>query len=40
LQRRGSVSTGSWEDVGAPTNDTQATDAIGVGPMFYRVGSD
>jgi hypothetical protein len=40
LQRRGNVATGNWEDVGAPTNDTQATDAIGVGPMFYRVGSN
>lgn len=40
LQRRGSVTSGNWEDVGGTTSSTQATDTIGVGPMFYRVGSN
>jgi hypothetical protein len=40
LQRRGSVTGGNWEDVGGTTSSTQATDTLGVGPMFYRVGSN
>jgi hypothetical protein len=40
LQRRSSVTGGNWEDVGGTTSSTQATDTIGVGPMFYRVGSN
>jgi hypothetical protein len=40
LQRRNSLSSGSWENVGSATSNTQATDTLSAGPMFYRVGSD
>jgi hypothetical protein len=37
VQRRSSLSSGSWEDVGAPTTATESTDTISTGSMFYRV---
>jgi hypothetical protein len=40
LQRRNNLTAGNWENVGDPTNATQATDAIGPGSMFYRVWSN
>lgn len=40
LQRRTSLTTGDWENVGGTTGSTQATDTIGDGPMYYRVGSN
>ena len=40
LQRRSNVASGTWADVGGPTNSTQATDTLGPGTMFYRVGSN
>jgi hypothetical protein len=40
LQRRSDVALGNWEDVGATTTVTQATDTVSTNGMFYRVGSD
>lgn len=40
VQRRASLSTGSWVNLGGPTNDTSAEDDIGTGTMFYRVQSN
>jgi len=40
LQRRNSLSSGDWENVGTPTNATQGTDVLGDGMMFYRVSSN
>jgi hypothetical protein len=37
LQRRSSLTTGDWENVGGVTSATQATDTKASGPMFYRV---
>ena len=37
LQRSTSLTEGTWENVGAPTSENQATDTLGVGPMFYQV---
>jgi hypothetical protein len=40
LQRRSSVTQGTWENVGAPTSSTQATDEVSGNMMFYRVVSN
>jgi hypothetical protein len=40
LQRRSSLTEGSWEAVGTPTSDKQATDSVSTGSMFYRVQSN
>lgn len=40
LQRRATLDSGDWEDVGSTTSVTQGTDTIGNDHMFYRVGSD
>lgn len=37
LQRRASLTEGSWEDVGTATTATQATDTVTGAAMFYRV---
>lgn len=37
LQRRASLSSGTWENVGAVTSDTQGQDTITGKSMFYRV---
>jgi hypothetical protein len=40
LQRRGSLTQGSWQNVGTTTSTTQATDTVTSQPMFYRVQSN
>jgi len=40
LQRRGSLTLGSWQDVGTTTSTTQATDTVSGQSMFYRVRSN
>jgi hypothetical protein len=40
LQRRNSITSGNWEDVGSATSSTQGTDVLGVDRMFYRVVSN
>lgn len=40
VQRRANLVAGDWENVGGPTNSTQASDTIGPDSMFYRVGSN
>jgi hypothetical protein len=38
LQRRASLTTGDWENVGAPTTSREATDTVSPsGQMFYRI---
>jgi len=37
LQRRTSLSSGDWENVGSPTSEASATDTIAESIMFYRV---
>jgi hypothetical protein len=37
LQRRGSLTTGQWEDVGAPTASREATDTVSSAQMFYQI---
>jgi hypothetical protein len=37
LQRRSSLSTGTWENVGAPTTGSSASDTISGQAAFYRV---
>ena len=37
LQQRTNLAEGTWENVGAPTTATQATNSLTAGPMFYRV---
>jgi len=37
LQRRNSVTSGTWENVGYTTSSSQGTDALGMDMMFYRV---
>jgi hypothetical protein len=40
LQRRGSLTQGSWEDVGTETSATQATDTVSGQGMFYKIRSN
>jgi hypothetical protein len=40
LQRRGSLTTGSWLNVGTTTSTTQGTDTVSAQPMFYRIQSN
>jgi hypothetical protein len=40
LQRRSSLSSGNWENVGTSTTDREATDTVGTGSMFYRVAGN
>jgi hypothetical protein len=40
LQRRTSLGSGAWENVGTTTTATEALDTRGTGSMFYRLGSD
>jgi hypothetical protein len=37
IQRRASLATGQWENVGSPTSAMQGTDTAAAGSMFYRV---
>jgi hypothetical protein len=37
VQRRGTVSGGAWENVGAPTTEKTATVTIGTEPAFFRI---
>ncbi len=39
LQRRSSLTQGSWENVGSTTTATEATDTVTGSAMFYRVQS-
>ncbi len=40
LQRRGSLTQGTWENVDSATSATQATNTVSTQPMFYRVQSN
>ena len=37
LQRRASLDSGTWENVGTTTTASEASDTLGAGPAFYRV---
>ncbi len=40
LQRRSALDSGTWQNAGPITSNTETTDTPGAGPMFYRVVSN